>query len=202
MYPFAEEAPLTSYLLDPGRDDYYGHSASWTDVQDSPWLVQLDRQVPLTVGVTGPGSVTADVPGLQCSKGCTTTWNANTQLTLAATPAKGAKLVRWAGACTGNVECRVTVSQGVTLSALFAPATYRLTVSLAGRGTIRSSRAGISCRPRCSSAFPSYTPLRITAKPAKGWRFRSWKGACRASRPLCTLPMIANTSAKAVFAKA
>ena len=49
-----------------GTDDYYGHSGSWPDAQDSPWLVRLDRQVPLTVAIAGPGSVTADVPGLHC----------------------------------------------------------------------------------------------------------------------------------------
>jgi hypothetical protein len=201
MYPFVDQVPLSNEILDPGRDDYYGHSGSWLDVQDSPWLVQLDRQIPLALTITGPGSVTADVPGLRCSQSCTTTWNANTQLVLTPTPGSAAKLVRWTGACSGAAACRVTVAPGTTASALFAPLTYRLTVSLGGRGTIRSSRAGISCRPRCSSSFASYVPLRISAKPAKGWRFSSWKGACRGSRSVCTVPMSTNTSARAIFAK-
>ena len=29
-------------MLDGGRDDYYGHSGTWTDVQDSLFLERLD----------------------------------------------------------------------------------------------------------------------------------------------------------------
>jgi len=202
MYPFVDTTPLTGLGLDPGRDDYYGHSGSWLDVQDSPWLVQLDRQVPFALTISGPGSVAANVPGLECSQSCTTTWNGDTRLELAATPGPGAKLVRWGGACSGALACGVTVAQGVTATALFAPLTYRLTVGVAGKGTVRSSLSGITCRPRCSASFSSYVPLRLTAKPAKGWRFRSWSGACRGSRPACTVPMTANTNARAVFVRA
>ena len=202
MYPFVSPVPLSSEILDPGRDDYYGHSGSWPDVQDSHWLVQLDRQVPFTLAVFGPGSVTADVPGLLCGRTCTTTWNAGTQLNLVATPAPGAKLVRWTGSCSGTAACSVTVDGGSNASALFAPETYRLTVSRAGRGSIHSARAGISCAPRCSGAFPSYVSVQLRATAARGWRFRAWTGACRGTKPLCTLPMTRNTSARAVFVEA
>jgi hypothetical protein len=201
MYPFVERVPLSSEVLDAGRDDYYGHSGSWPDVQDSPWLVQLDRQAPLALEVSGPGSVVADVPGLLCTQSCTTTWNDGTVLNLAATPSHGAKLVRWAGACSGTGTCRTTVAPGATVSALFAPATYRLAVSVAGDGVVRSARREISCRPRCSASFPSYVPLRLTALPVQGWRFARWQGACRGTRPTCTVPMRANASARAVFSR-
>ena len=36
------EAELEAQVLDAGRDDYYGHSGSWTDVQDSLFLERLD----------------------------------------------------------------------------------------------------------------------------------------------------------------
>jgi len=202
MYPYGDTTPLAGLVLDPGRDDYYGHGGPWPDAQDSPWLVQLDRQAPFTLTISGSGSVAADVPGLQCGQSCTTTWNADTKLALTATPGPGAKLVRWSGACSGSFACNVTVSQGATLSALFAPLSYRLTVGVSGQGTVRSSRAGISCPTRCSSPFASYVPLRLTAKPTKGWRLKSWKGACRGTRPVCTVPMSGDTKARAVFARA
>jgi hypothetical protein len=202
MYPYVDAVPLASLALDPGRDDYYGHGGAWLDVQDSPWLVQLDRQVPFDLTITGPGAVAADVPGLQCSRSCTTTWNADTELELAATPRPGAKLVRWGGVCSGTLSCRVTVSEGAGVSALFAPSTYRMSVTVAGKGTIRSSRAGIDCRPRCAASFSSYVPLKLTAKPAKGWRFGRWGGACRGTRPVCTVPMTSNTRARAIFVRA
>ena len=67
MYPFIGQGGLSAKVLDPGRDDYYGHSGAWTDSQDSAWLVRLDGQAPLPLTVSGTGSVAADVPGLACS---------------------------------------------------------------------------------------------------------------------------------------
>jgi len=42
---------LETHVLDGGRDDYYGHSGSWTDVQDSLFFERLDspdRSAPTT----------------------------------------------------------------------------------------------------------------------------------------------------------
>jgi hypothetical protein len=201
MYPAIGGEPLSSKLLDPGRDDYYGHSGSFTDTQDSAWLVRLGSQAPLALTLSGPGTVAADVPGLQCASSCTTTWNSGERLALTATPGAGAKLVRWSGACSGSAGCALTVSAGTTVSALFAPASFRLSVSVAGRGAVRSSRGGITCRPRCSAAVPSFSAVRLTAAPANGWKFRSWSGACRGAKKTCTVPMSAATRARATFVR-
>lgn len=201
MYPFTDGTPLTGLTLDTGRDDYYGHSGSWLDLRDSPWLVQLDRQTPLSLTISGPGRVESDVPGLSCAQSCTTTWNADTRLVLAPVPNPGAKLVRWSGACGGAAECSVTVGQSATPSALFAPTTYRLRVRVSGRGAIRSSSFGIACPGRCAAPVTSYAPLRLRATPAKGWKLKVWTGACRGKRASCTLPMTGNTSVRAVFTR-
>jgi hypothetical protein len=201
MYPSIGGEPLSSKLLDPGRDDYYGHSGSWTDTQDSAWLVRLDSQAPLALTISGPGSVSADVPGLQCAASCTTTWNAGQPLALTATPSAGAKLVRWSGACAGAAGCNVTVVPGAAVAAQFAPAAFRLTVAVAGQGAVRSSRAGITCRPRCSASFPSFSPVRLTATPAKGWKLRTWSGACSGAKKTCTVPMSAVTKARVTFVR-
>jgi Divergent InlB B-repeat domain len=202
MFPAVGSGALSVKALDPGRNDYYGHAGTWLDTQDSAWLVRLDSQAQLALTVSGPGSVAADVPGLQCSSSCTTAWNSGQHLALTATPAAGAKLVRWAGACSGSAGCNVTVAPGAKLSALFAPATFRLTVAVTGKGAVRSSGAGIACRSRCSASLPSYSPVRLTASPAKGWKLRSWSGACRGSKRACTVPMSAATNARATFIRA
>jgi Divergent InlB B-repeat domain len=201
MFPAIGDSPLSAKLLDPGRDDYYGHSGGFTDTQDSAWLVRLDGQAPLAVTVSGPGSVASDVPGLLCAASCTTTWNSGQRLTLTATPGNGARLVRWSGSCSGAAGCNVTVASGAAVTAVFAPASFRLTVAVSGKGAVRSSRAGITCRPRCSASFASFTPLRLTATPAKGWKLRSWSGACRGAKRTCTVPMSAATSARATFVR-
>ena len=202
MYPSAGSDPLAAKILDPGRDDYYGHSGSWIDTQDSPWLVRTNAQTPLTVTVFGPGSVSADVPGLLCEVTCTTTWNTGQRLVLTATPRAGERLVRWTGACTGSAACNVAVTPAKPVSAFFAPASFPLTVAVAGKGTVRSAAVGIACRPTCSASLRSYTPVRLTATPARGWRFRAWSGGCTGRKATCTLPMNAATSARATFARA
>jgi Divergent InlB B-repeat domain len=202
MYPFLDDDALEERSLDPGRDDYYGHAGTQTDVQDADWLVRLNEQAGLRLTVSGPGSVAADVPGLRCAQTCTTTWNSGTRVRLAATPSRSAKLVRWSGGCTGAGACSLAVTPGRTVTALFAPRSYRLTVGVAGKGSVRSSARGISCGKRCAASFSSHVPLRLTATPAKGWRLRSWAGACRGRKLTCSLPMSTATSARAVFARA
>ena len=201
MYPVTDGTPLSGLTLDPGRDDYYGHSGSWLDIQDSPWLVQLDRQSPLGLTISGSGQVEADVPGLLCSRNCSTTWNAGTRLSLSATAGPNAKFVRWGGACTGSSQCLVTVGDAGSVTALFAPSTYRLTVRVSGKGAVRSGSAGIACPGRCVSPVDSYARLRLRATPAKGWKLSGWTGACRGKGAVCSLPMTGNTTARAVFAR-
>lgn len=201
MYPFIDQSTLETRLLDVGRDDYYGHGGSWTDARTSPWLYHLDAQAPLSLALAGPGDVSADVPGLECGASCTTSWNPGTRLALTAVPRPGAKLVRWGGACAGTASCQVTLAQAATVSALFAPLAHRLSVRISGRGTVRSARPGLTCRPRCAASFPSYAPVRLMAKPATGWRLRAWTGACRGSRLVCTVPMTRTTRAGATFVR-
>ncbi|HET8968310.1 MAG TPA: hypothetical protein VFN06_02650 [Gaiellaceae bacterium] len=202
MFPSIGGEALSSKILDPGRDDYYGHAGGWTDTQDSAWLVRLDSQAPLALTVSGPGSVSADVPGLLCAASCTTTWNAGQRLALRGTPSAGARLVRWSGACSGAAGCVLSVTPGVAVTAVFAATSFRLSVAVTGKGGVRSSRAGITCRPRCSAAFPSFSPVRLIATAAKGWKFRSWSGACRGVTRTCTVPMNAAASARATFVRA
>jgi hypothetical protein len=57
FFATSEGDVLSSKQLDVGRDDYYGHSGGQWDVQDSPWLEQL--QSPDRLPPVGPASVTA-----------------------------------------------------------------------------------------------------------------------------------------------
>lgn len=201
MYPYTDGTLLSGLILDPGRDDYYGHSGSWPDIQDSPWLVQLDRQTPLNLAISGPGRVVADVPGLDCTRTCTTAWNSGTRLELTPTAGQGAKVVRWGGACKGAAECSLVTGENPSASILFAPSTYRLAVRVSGRGRVRSAGPAIACPGRCSASVSSFSPLRLTATATRGWRLRGWSGACRGTRPTCVLPMTGNASARAIFVR-
>ena len=163
MFPSIGGEPLSSKLLDPGRDDYYGHAGGWTDTQDSAWLVRLDGQAPLALTISGPGSVTANVPGLLCAASCTTTWNAGQPLALTATPGAGARLVRWSGACSGTAalqrhrgagrvrraRCSLRRRSGsASRSAGRARSGARGRASRAGRAARRRSRRSVPCASR------------------------------------------------------
>ena len=192
LSPFTHGQPLAEQVLDVNHDDYYAHSGTWNDIQDSAWLHHLDApQVALAVALSGPGSVSSDLPGLACSVTCTTQWDQGTTVTLAANPGPGLRFVRWAGACTGFV-CTVTLAQAQSVTAVFGPATVPVNVTTAGRGKV-------TCTPVCSRSFPAGDPVTIRAVPAKGWKFARWSGGCRGTRPVCRPSTQAAVTVRAVF---
>lgn len=203
LYPYAQPVPLGSFRLDFGNDDYYRHSGSWFDLQESPWLLRVGEQAAVSVAVTGAGSISSDLPGISCAVSCTTSWNAHTAISLQADPGDGQRFVRWGGACTGDADCQVTVNGTTTVTALFAPASFRLAVGVAGRGTVRSDPSGIlaSAGRGRAGRFTSYEPVRLVAKAAKGWRFKGWAGSAHGTRPAVSVPMTRNATVRAVFVK-
>jgi hypothetical protein len=201
LYPFAQPVPLSSFVLDLNRDDYYAHGGTWLDVSDSDWLRRLDSQAALDVSVQGLGGIVSDVPGIACTAQCRADFNAGTGLTLVPQAEEGQRFVRWGGACAGSLDdCRLALDAAKTVTALFAPARFRLAVSIRGRGRVAST-AGISCPSRCVRDVVSHERVLLRAAPAKGWRLKAWSGACRGSRTTCTLPMTKASSARATFVR-
>jgi hypothetical protein len=168
--------PLAGAVLDVGRDDYYGHSGSWWDVQDSPWLERLPLQ-PLTVVSTGTGGSVVSLPGsLACTATCTVQVDNDTWVTLGATPRAGSRLVGWSGACSGSGKCAVRMDGAKLVTALFGPASYRLAVSVSGKG--RVTGPGLSCPARCQGSVAGGGSASLRAAAAKGYRFAGWGGDC------------------------
>jgi List-Bact-rpt repeat protein len=201
LYPFASGDPLASLILDVGRDDYYGHSGNWFDLQDSIWLTHVGDQAPLSISVRGGGKVVSLEPSPDCAATCSVDWNRGTTVQLEGIPAAGKRLVRWSGGCTGSGDCTVTLSRPTSVSAFFAQSRFRLSVAVSGRGLVRSTPRGLACRTRCGASFTSYKAVRVTATPSKGWRFARWAGVCSGTRSTCSVPMTKAVSARAVFAR-
>ena len=200
LYPYAPAARLGALALDIGHDDYYAHGGTWLDVQDSRWLRLVTRQVRLALTIAGGGSVESDVPGLDCAASCGTEWDQGTAVVLDALPAEGQRFIRWSGACSGSDSCSVTLGAAQSVTALFAPEQFPLTVAVAGRGTV--SGASIRCSvARCARTAPSYTTVRLVPTAAKGWRFAGWTGACSRPSGACTVPMTKATSVRARFVR-
>jgi hypothetical protein len=73
----------------------------------------------LTVNVSGNGSVASTPAGISCGSDCTETFDDGTSVLIIATPNTGFKLSSWSGACSGNVDCNVTVDQDLSVTATF-----------------------------------------------------------------------------------
>ena len=200
-YPFAQGLPLSSLVLDVNRDDYYGHGSAWLDVRRSKWLRWLDAESPLEVAVRGTGTVTSDLPGLDCSAPCRRSFNTGTELALAARPGPGQRFVRWSGACSSTASiCQVELSaaQRSRRSSPRRGSVCRSTV----RGRGRVFGAGVGCAARCAKDVASFRPVVLRAGPAPEWKLAAWSGACRGARSTCSLPMSKTTSVRAIFVRA
>jgi hypothetical protein len=181
LYPFTTGAPLSSLILDVNHDDYYGHSGSWNDIQDSLWLSHLDSpQQALSVSLDGAGEIRSEAPGVDCTAACSTQWDMGSSVGLAAVAAKTDRFVRWSGGCTGRLACTVKLDGPVSVSAVFGPLRIPVTARAAGHGTV-------VCSPSCSRSFPAGTRLVLRAVAANGWKFSGWTGACK-GRPLVCSP--------------
>jgi len=194
LYPTADPSrPFLQQLLDVGHDDYYAHSGTWSDIQDSLWLRHLETpQQPLSVSVVGTGNVSSDVPGVVCGAPCTTQWDRDALVTLRATPAPGFRLVRWEGACTGNGNCAVSMAHAESVTAVFGSSVVALRITTVGRGTVR-------CTPGCTKAFAAGKALTLRAVAAKGWAFARWSGGCKGTNPTCRPATGAAITVRATF---
>jgi hypothetical protein len=197
LYPATSGVPLTQLVLDYGHDDYYAHSGTWVDIQDSLWLRHLNApQEALALAISGHGSVFSDLPGVVCATSCTTQWDQGTRVTLTAVPDDRQRFVRWSGACTVGEpdQCVVSLAAASSVMAVFGPARVAMHLSHTGRGTIR-------CAPLCAPTAEAGSPLVLTAVAAKGWKFVRWSGTCKGTSKTCRLTPAAAFSAHATFAK-
>jgi Divergent InlB B-repeat domain len=151
----------------------------------------------LAVAAAG-GSVTSNVPGISCGEACVASFGAGVEVTL--TPSRPP--VAWGGACSGSGPCVVSMARAraVTASIGGAPlARAPLAVSVAGRGTVTSSPAGITCGTTCGVLLPIGTRMTLRAAPAAGWVFAGWSGSCRGVAPSCVVTAKGAASVGSLF---
>jgi hypothetical protein len=201
MYPRLS-ASFDGLVLDVGHDDYYAHSGSWPDIQDSTWLARADvPPVGLTVTVrqrTGDDRVLSDLAGIDCPSACAVLYDAGALVRLVARPAPGARFVAWSGACTGRDACTVTMDAAKSVEAVFGANEFRLTLSVIGSGRVSAPALGLACARRCAAVGAADSVVRVRALATKGWRFLRWTGACR-GRGTCSVRLSQNQAVGAAF---
>ncbi len=127
---------------------------------------------PLTVTKTGPGTVTANVSGIDCGATCVASYNYNTQVTLTATADPGALFLGWSGeGCSGTGTCVVTMTQARSVTAAFLapPGAAPLT---SPTGTI-----GTNTPPYTWTAVPTATWYYLWVVDATGTKVQTWYAA-------------------------
>jgi len=152
---------------------------------------------PLTVGITGSGTVTSSPGGISCPGVCSTTFDSGTSVQLTASPSSGWTFSGWSGGCTGAGACVVTMSAAQSVTATFTQS-FLLSVTVVGGGTVTSNVGGINCPGTCSANFNSGTVVTLTATPAAGTSFAGWSGACTGTGN-CAITMNAASSVTATF---
>jgi hypothetical protein len=161
--------------------------------------------VTLTVGITGSGQVTSDVPGVNCSSSCTGRFVPNTTVVLTATPSSTSGFTAWTGcASTNGSTCTVLMNVARSVTATFT--SRRLTVVKSsvngGFGTVEGP--AFTCGAVCFQDFPPNTQVTVTATPDGISGFRGWTGCASVSGPgntSCTVTMSAAKTVTATFAR-
>ncbi|HEU4422227.1 MAG TPA: hypothetical protein VFR67_06760, partial [Pilimelia sp.] len=180
-----------------------------------------DGPVPLTVEVSGGGSVFAESPapvglpaGTECPGSCLWRYPVGTQVTLRVPEsAAGANLAALDGcdstdSAGGNRTCVLTLTEPRGVRAVFEaqqPVTVILTATRQGNGTLSATPAGgttTSCDPTCSIDVVVGTQVTLSANAAAGHEVTGWTGVsgCGA-RGTCTFPVNTNMPVSVEFAR-
>lgn len=85
---------------------------------------------PLSVSVSGLGTVTSAPAGIDCGADCGQSYASGTSVTLSATPASGYIFGGWGGACAGNASCTVSMTAARSVAATFTANTSAGTYQL------------------------------------------------------------------------
>jgi hypothetical protein len=89
-------------------------------------------------------------------------------------PAGGSTRFRFA--YVQDYQANLVGTRAKAASALFL---NLIALSKAGKGTVTSSPAGITCGKTCTHGYAYGTSVTLKAKAAKGSKFSSWSGACK-----------------------
>ena len=156
----------------------------------------------LSVSVTG-GTVTSADGNISCPGSCSHQYPSGAFVTLTANPPTGSVLLNWNGACTGNGQCVIPMTQDQSVAAIFQSGVDSdLTVAVNGYGTVSSSDGNVNCTSTtCTFFYLANTPVTLTANPLLGNAFTGWGGACTGNGQ-CVLSMAHNTLVEATFSSA
>jgi uncharacterized protein (TIGR03437 family) len=142
--------------------------------------------------------------GGAASDACTSSYTNGTSVYLTATPFANSQFLAWSGcdSVSGNT-CTVTLSSARTVTAIFAPTNWILSVGLAGAGTgwVVSLEGQIACGGSCTGQYVDAYSVTLTALPGADSVFTGWTGCDSTSGTSCTVLMTSDRTVTATFMK-
>jgi hypothetical protein len=168
----------------------------------------LDVRVRL--GGDGTGSVVSEPAGIACPPTCEAPFAAGSPVTLVARPDPAAPFLSWKFGCTPSAtdpsRCTLTTTNwpnwvGIALGRddeIGEPTTVSVLFDVAREGQGAVVGRELDCGSRCEHLYRFGTQEELRARPASGWRFTQWRGAC-ARATACVLHVGPVTSVSAVF---
>ena len=150
----------------------------------------------------GTGSVSSSPAGVTCGLTCNATYDSGTVVTLSATPDSASIFSGWSGACSGTGQCLLSMDADKSVTAVFIPNTFLLTVSKNGNGlgTVTSTPSGINCGTGCSATYNAGTIVNLAVTPDVTSTFDGWSGACNGTGA-CAVTVDAAKSVSATFTR-
>ena len=108
-------------LIQTANGNFYGTTYSGGANNDGT-VFKFQVLPTLTVSTSGDGSVASTDGFIHCPGTCSHTYPPNTPVTLDATPGQGWVFGGWNGACLGTGSCTVTMTQSLSVDAIFSQA--------------------------------------------------------------------------------
>ena len=77
---------------------------------------------------------------------------------------------------------------------------FGLVVNVEGNGRVSSRDSGLDCRSTCRRRYADGAKVTLLARPAHGYWFTGWTGACEGRAPSCAVTMTEARNVRAHFA--
>jgi hypothetical protein len=141
----------------------------------------IDEELKIIIEPPGSGKVTSSPAGIECPATCSAKYGKGVEVTLTAKATEGFKFIKWEG-CDSEPggDCLVTMNAPHEVKAIFAVATYPLTVKREGngKGTVTSNPAAINCGSQCTHEYEFGKEVKLSQVTEEGSEFSGWGGAC------------------------
>lgn len=175
-YDTGTKVKLTAVPAEGWRFDSWSGAVSSTnlvvelDMTEAKEIIATFIQLyDLTVNTVGEGTVTEE---LVTTTGKTTSYDTGVTVKLTAEPVEGWRFDSWSGAVSSTetvIELEMTQTKEVTATFIQI---FDLDVTVVGEGTVEEEIV-----IETGKSYDIGTNVKLTAKPAEGWRFTGWSGA-------------------------